>query len=473
MTAHAALASGDASGRVKARRGLPRASRAVFVDLAMWMVGLGVVVGAVFPLLTVVLGVPVDAALTVRLFVATVFAGLLVGGVNWWLARRVIGPRLRTLSGGMQQVAATLRHASETGDWSGCDDGTCLLPVDSDDELGDGASAFNALVGALADSHRVESAIRDLFQTLSSHLEVDRLAAASLDWVAGQVHASAGAFLVCRNDELCRAAAFGAIDDAPLCVAPELQAMLRTEAAGRAAVAVAGSESAWAVPLTFAEQPLGVIVLADTCPVSPEGERLLDLFRRAVAVSLHNALTYERSQQLAQWDPLTGCANRRSGMANLEEALAARSHAEVGVLMIDPDHFKRVNDAFGHLVGDQVLSHAARTIAGCLRSTDTLVRYGGEEFLAILPGAPARDLIGAARRITLALECSPITIDQNTIRVTVSVGAALRTTTDGQDVEDLLREADRALYAAKSGGRNRAVLAVPEPAHPRHSTAPA
>ena len=127
--------------------------------------------------------------------------------------------------------------------------------------------------------------------------------------------------------------------------------------------------------------------------------------------------------------------------------------------MMDLDHFKRVNDAHGHLVGDQVLVRAAEVIRSCLRGTDTLVRYGGEEFLAILPGADDDALAAIAERVRAGLAASRIETGEGQLEVTTSVGAARFPGERAGTPEGLLEHADRALYRAKGAGRNRVVLA--------------
>ncbi len=442
---------------------MPRLTRTVFKDLAIWMVGLGLLTGAAFPFFVVPLGVPAEQAFSARFCGATLLAGLLVGGVNWWLARMIIGSRLRTLSGGMQHVAGAIRHATVTGDWSDCDEDGCRLEVDSDDELGDCAEAFNELIGALGHSHQVESTIRELLQMLSSRLEIDQLSSAGLQWICEHVNAPAAALLSTTGDEPQVAAVHGPCDVASLPSASELRRALGSAGAAEAGVAAAaGAGGAWRiVPIAFDSVPLAVLALASSGPLGPDAQRVLGLFARAFGVALNNALTHARSQELALLDPLTGCANRRSGLAQLADELAAatRDERSLGVLMMDLDHFKRVNDAHGHLVGDQVLVRAAEVIRSCLRGTDTLVRYGGEEFLAILPGADDDALAAIAERVRAGLAASRIETGEGPLEVTTSVGAARFPGERAGTPEGLLEHADRALYRAKGAGRNRVVLA--------------
>jgi len=159
-------------------------------------------------------------------------------------------------------------------------------------------------------------------------------------------------------------------------------------------------------------------------------------------------------------DPLTGIGNRRYIETRLESALLERQvHGETsGVLFFDVDHFKRVNDTFGHDVGDAVLRMVAKTLARNVRGSDTVGRWGGEEFVAVLVGVSELGLQAAADKLrTLVATCS-LDNEHGVIRVTVSVGATLARAED--TLETLIRRADRLLYQSKAAGRDRVSLAA-------------
>ena len=159
----------------------------------------------------------------------------------------------------------------------------------------------------------------------------------------------------------------------------------------------------------------------------------------------------EQLQKLAYYDALTGVPNRRQMNLLLQEALiGARKGDALAVMMIDFDYFKRVNDVFGHSVGDGVLSAAVRRLAERLRRGDTLGRWGGEEFIVLARHAGEHDALRRAERLREAVEARPLFGDYN---VTVSCGVAVYE--PGDTPELLLGRADRALYRAKRNGRNR------------------
>lgn len=171
--------------------------------------------------------------------------------------------------------------------------------------------------------------------------------------------------------------------------------------------------------------------------------------------------TLEQVQRLASRDELTRSLNRRSVLAALERELsrAERSGTPFCVAMIDLDHFKRVNDSYGHAAGDAVLRAFAAAVHDTMRMTDIFGRYGGEEFLMILVGAAQEAALEAVERIRATVAAHDWRAIVPDAKVTMSAGlAGFR---KGESVEKLLQRADRALYEAKHGGRNRTILDQP------------
>jgi len=169
-----------------------------------------------------------------------------------------------------------------------------------------------------------------------------------------------------------------------------------------------------------------------------------------------------RLEQLAQTDPLTQLLNRRA----LTERIAAemertlRYDSTMALLMIDLDHFKRVNDTYGHLVGDDVLRDVAPLLSDTIRTADIVARYGGEEFLVLLPETDDAGAESFADRIRRAIETHPFASDSlpEPLRLTASIGVAVYPAARIESVEDLFARADAALYRAKADGRNRVRL---------------
>ncbi len=172
-------------------------------------------------------------------------------------------------------------------------------------------------------------------------------------------------------------------------------------------------------------------------------------------------LSYRLNQNLesiATIDSLTSVINRRGleDAALKMQGICKRINLSMAVLVIDMDHFKKVNDKHGHLFGDDVLRSLTKVIADVLRSGDVLGRYGGEEFCVFLPNTSEKDATGLAERIRLSVEQSLYEVNQKAIKGTVSIGVA-DSVRAGYDFKGLVAAADSALYVAKNKGRNRVV----------------
>ena len=164
----------------------------------------------------------------------------------------------------------------------------------------------------------------------------------------------------------------------------------------------------------------------------------------------------ERSfYEAAQFDSLTGAYTRGFAISVMQRALLkARGDSKpLGVLMLDLDHFKRINDAHGHARGDLVLKETTRAVQSMLRAGDIVGRFGGEEFVILLPGADLEQALGAAERCRAAVAKMEIP-DAPYLSVTASVGVAALPE-HGDNLDALLKASDRAMYVAKGNGRNR------------------
>lgn len=449
---------------------MPRLTRRVFADLAIWMTGFGLAIGLVFPPFCLLMGLPADRVLTPAFFAATVAAGLLVGAVNWLLARLVVGRRLRLLADRMGVVESRLAEAVFTHDWTACDPATCALAVDSDDEVGASAAAFNRLIGTLARTHAVEESTRSFAAVLSSRFDLEELGGAALDEMLRHTGARAGAILVVRNDGLEPLASHGLRDPESLAENDHVRRAVRTGAIEEITLEPEAlvidsmllgqpAREMLVASIAFKSVPLGAVVLATPTAFAADASRLLEQLRSDLGLAVNNAIAHERLERLAAVDPLTDAYNRRFGIGRLREEFgrAVRADAPLGVLMFDIDHFKAVNDTYGHLVGDRVLRAIAKAARRVIRDGDVLIWYGGEEFLVLLPGAGADDVRQIGERVRRAAAETEVVDGDQHVTVTVSVGGA--TYRDAlASSEGLVAAADEALYEAKETGRDRLVV---------------
>ena len=185
------------------------------------------------------------------------------------------------------------------------------------------------------------------------------------------------------------------------------------------------------------------------------GCRIIEL--QSALISAREALRHQ-----ATHDPLTGAWNRAAIMDALRKELAraSREGRSVAVVMADIDHFKRVNDTYGHRAGDAVLREVVRRMRASVRPYDDIGRYGGEEFMIVLGGTSTADAAAVAERVRAGIAEDPINTFEATIPVTISFGVASTDEGDATDVDSLIQSADMALYRAKEDGRNRVEAAT-------------
>lgn len=202
------------------------------------------------------------------------------------------------------------------------------------------------------------------------------------------------------------------------------------------------------------------VMTATSSRVDAFGAAELELLRfvaRTIALDIENM----RLRKVSVTDPLTGAYNREFLHTRLPAELAAARHRGVAlsVAMVDVDHFKPINDRYGHAVGDEVLAQVAERLRAATRKGDVLVRYGGEEFLVVLPDADLDRAGEVGERMRLAMQAETIeTSTGATIEVRISAGVAALALED--DATSLIRRADTALYRAKGCGRNRVEIAT-------------
>jgi len=187
---------------------------------------------------------------------------------------------------------------------------------------------------------------------------------------------------------------------------------------------------------------------------------VLALALHATLMALVVGRLIDELRRLSMYDALTGLLNRRA----MEEALQAqirssrRGGETFAVMMLDLDYFKRINDDFGHGVGDLALKHVSSLLRGALRDIDSLARFGGEEFVVLMPGATLSHAEPIAERLRTLLYSTPMASEANLVSLSISIGVAEWVQSD-DDLSHLLLRADAALFQAKVQGRNRVVAA--------------
>jgi diguanylate cyclase (GGDEF)-like protein len=218
------------------------------------------------------------------------------------------------------------------------------------------------------------------------------------------------------------------------------------------------AEVAVVAPLDFGEGDAGLLILGRRMTDAPYEAHDLALLRALAdssAIALRNAELLDRLRAQATIDPLTGCHNRRGfdEILAMEVSRGKRYSRPLSLVLLDIDHFKRVNDDYGHEVGDHALQRIGRAVRHTFRTTDSACRYGGEEFALIFPETPKEEGLKLAERLRVLVESLPPNAEVPRT-LTASFGVACFPD-DAESIPDLIRAADRALYQAKTNGRNR------------------
>ena len=219
-----------------------------------------------------------------------------------------------------------------------------------------------------------------------------------------------------------------------------------------------GMESLLVLPLVVREEPIGTLIIAAKAhkAFSSSVRETLQALGNQLAVSLANARAVRQLEELATTDGLTGCLNKRAFLAELSQKLMAaqRFGRKLSLIIADLDHFKGVNDTYGHATGDRVLKELGQVLKRMKRETDLVARFGGEEFCVLCEETDARGAKLLAERVREELAATELQTELGTLRITASLGVA--TFPDhAKSAEDLFSQGDKALYQAKNQGRNR------------------
>jgi two-component system cell cycle response regulator len=434
-------------------------------------------VGEQARLLVSIPATPTTAGIDSRLL-AIVLLGLVVVCLVATLLGSVLA---RLVSRPLGELAAQAR-AIARGDFASPPSG-----IRSGGEVGELARAFERMrvelgeyLSALRSSRdELARSMNRLGETLSSTHDLPKLLAVVLEAAVQARRAKAGSLLLLTADRtaLVREASHGLTEREPAERIPVGQGVAGTVAAtGRAMVLAspagnggpeAAATSQVSVPLLAQGRVLGVLSLYDREdgePFTLADAEALTAFAVQAAVAIENVRLHAEAERLSVTDPLTGAWNYRYFSRRFEQEIerSRRFGRVLALLMLDIDHFKLVNDRFGHQRGDEVLVEFASRVTGSVRDIDTFARYGGEEFVLILPETNLEGGLAVAEKLRRGTVKTPFggEDDGNGVRLTVSIGVACFPEHATQP-EELLRAADEALYEAKLQGRDRVVTAGP------------
>lgn len=391
---------------------------------------------------------------------------LLLGVIGLAMAHQVVELPLRRLTAGTRAIAA--------GDYDK------RVTISSRDEIGELAETFNRMAAAVGEKTSRISALNQIAVAISSTLGWQELLGRIMRSGIALTGSKAACLAFYDEGKLCfgewhsqglsdhfiRNASFrpGGLADRALENGKYILSNDRPETAHKLSELARREGILCFICLPFISQthPLGVLYLYrdDRDAFLPEEIELLATFSHLAAVAAENTRLHTNTAKLAATDALTGLLNRRmlEERLQIEQQRAQRYGKAFSLLMLDIDHFKKINDSYGHLAGDAVLKALASALSQQTRDIDSVARFGGEEFVIVLPETDGDGARVVAERIRTAIAGAPFVLpDGCEIGVTVSIGIACFPL-DAVNIEVLLERADQALYLSKNTGRNRVSL---------------
>ncbi len=449
----------------------------VFHILFLSMISFGISMGATFPLLTK-LYFNDPKALSISFTIMSIGAGITVGVANYLLFSLVISKQLRFLVEGMHQVnkqisAARFSRKPESANYE--------ILVKTDDIIGEVAQAFNTMSKTVEQRFIHEADFRDIISTLSSTVDLNKTSEIILSYFIKTTRISSGLLYGKIEDDMVLLASHDLDTDHKLPRKLDTwQGIISDtiDSGGIHSIDVESGNFDWIaittpfgtlkpksihiIPLIADKTTVGLVIAVCSPTSLPEAIKMktLETYSSYMAPYLQNALLHKKIQEMASYDALTHVLNRRFGLVRLEEefSTAQRHNSDLSAIMIDVDKFKRVNDTFGHEAGDIVLKKVASTIAINLRNEEVICRYGGEEFLIILPMANLHKAGLVAERLRRMIEQLSSHYKDTVILTTISLGVSSLSSLATQNINDLINTADTALYHAKHSGRNQVAL---------------
>lgn len=326
------------------------------------------------------------------------------------------------------------------------------------------------------EASRVAETLREVGLTLSSNLDFKQISSLILDLMKQVISFDIGAFLTTEGTEMRLAGIKGPenariltgetypMSGCRLCnmsvqrMRPLISTITSQDDILLPLDPALGVHSYLGAPIVFRGHATGLIALynAGAHPFTEKDAQVAELFANQVAIVLDNSRRVEQMEKQAITDELTDLYNRRAfvGMAKKEVGRARRYQRPLALLLFDIDHFKDVNDTHGHLMGDQVLRILSDKVTKTTRSTDIVCRYGGEEFIVLMPEAGREEAMAMAERLREMVSGITVVAAGGTLSLTISVGMAEFEFGSDETLENLIHRADKAMYSAKAAGRN-------------------
>lgn len=406
-------------------------------------------------------------------------AGITVGIANYILFSLVVSKELRFLVNGMNSIN---RKISSTTFNKKAPEDNYKIEVRTNDLLGDVTKAFNTMGKTVTDRLDHEAGFRDIVSLLSATVELDATSHNILKYYIDSTCITAALLYGKIDTEMVLLSSHDLDTNKNLPKKLESWQGIINDTIESGTIHTINTEKNKQLDWVAITTPLGTLqpkvlrlipLIADKSTVGlviaacgendySESDQLetLESYSKYMAPYLQNALLHNKIQEMASYDALTNILNRRFGLIRLHEefSTAQRHGSDLSVIMLDIDKFKPINDTYGHEAGDLVLKQVASTIALNLRNEEVICRYGGEEFLIILPMTNLNKAGLAAERVRSLVQKLTSYYKDKAILVTASLGVASLASLTAQNESNLINAADTALYHAKNMGRNQVSL---------------
>ena len=444
-----------------------RLTKKIFLDLAIYMIGFGILIGILFPIFAYAIGIPQNYVINYVFITACISCGAAVGILNIIIVRVIVFRRLDILSERMQYINKNLFNQNEYSIDEYLDKYT--IEVNSDDVIGETSKSFNTLVKSFFKIIKSEESNKKFTEIFTKELDLERLSEKAIHHLIEYTKAKAGMILIDKGGRI--EVSYSHLIKNPKDIV-ELEIINKAFSKNKrtffefhkeikieAGFIDFSPRTILIEPVSYKNEVIALVLLASTNYFEKDVLENISNYTHGLSLGFNNAIIHDRLEQLSILDPLTKIYNRRFGRERLKEEFSrsVRSNTPIGLLMLDLDFFKKVNDTYGHIVGDKVLINFSKIVKENLRKEDTLIRYGGEEFLAVLPNVTMHGLTTVGEKIRRLIEESVVRYKNQEIRITVSVGGTSFPEFDAESVEEIIKNADNNLYKAKELGRNKVV----------------
>ncbi len=436
----------------------------------IYMLLMGLAIGILFvPLAQKFLGLPKEKTYTVEFFTITIISGLIVGGISYLILRITILARLKEFLKGIELISKNIfdYQMGQISTIRECKN--CYVKIHSSDIIGHLATKYNFLIRIIRSEFFQHETLKDYSNLIGKAVQIEELNnntvnffCKHLDLLGLQIYKTTtngklslikakGIHTNLTNDM--RKSLLDILDEGK-------EKEIKKELIVDYGTAKIKPKYTIFFPVKYFSKEW-LFVIYSNYHLTKERKSLITRVLSEYKKAYESAEIYEKMQDMAAIDELTGLYNRRFGMKRLQEEYkrALRMEKPLSLIMFDIDHFKKINDTYGHQAGDYILSTIGKIFSENLRSGDIVMRYGGEEFLGVLCNSKAEGAKKRAEEIREKIENFNFVYRDYKIPITISGGISIfDVEKDKQKTpEDLIREADEALYIAKRTGRNKIV----------------